>query len=101
MADDLSILSFLRTSMNDALFRGTAGSTPASLKANQMVICCVLAALMAAVPFTHSLIAAVCSAKEVSQMMTEFFGVLLTPVSQSVSAIWCSCIAAGALPLSI
>lgn len=60
-----------------------------------------LAVAVSAVPQMDSLIAAVTSAKEVSFMMKDVLDLLVTPVSQGLSAVWYSCVAAGAVPLSI
>lgn len=72
------------------------------MPATQMAVLFVLTVLMASLYMTPDLlIAAAMSAKEGSFMMRETVGQLFHPLAASISAIWCSCVAAGAIPRSI
>ncbi|WP_139214685.1 hypothetical protein [Pseudomonas linyingensis] len=67
-----------------------------------MAVLFVSAVLMTALPMTPDLLTATAQfANEGSLMMKEIGVILLQPVTSTISAIWCSCIAAGAVPRSI
>lgn len=78
------------------------GSIPAAMPATQMLILIVLAVLTAML-YTNPgmLTAALIAAKKGSFMMTTFGSALFQPTAQTLNAIWCSCIAAGAVPRPI
>lgn len=102
MADYPPILSILRVLGSMARLRGANGSIPAAMSVTQVAVLFVLAVFMAALYLTPDLlIATALIAKEGSLMMKEIGVVLFQPVASTVSAIWCSCIAAGAVPCSI
>lgn len=72
------------------------------MSATQMVVLFVLAVLVAALSLTPDLLTATAQlAEEGSFMMKEVCVVMFKAVSTCVSAIWCSCIAAGAIPRPI
>lgn len=79
-------------------FGGTTGSNPVVTSTGQTVMLFLLAVFIAAFPGNDSLIAAVLSAKEVSLMVVGEMVSIATPVAQCVSAVLCSCVAAGAVP---
>lgn len=81
--------------------RGKTGSIPVVMPAIRMAGLFALAVAVSALPQINSLIAAAVSAKEVSFMMKDVLDCLFVPVTQGLSAVWYSCVAAGALPLSI
>lgn len=69
------------------------------MSATQMAVLFVLAVLAAAASMNPDLlIATVEFAKEGNLMVKEVIEVLFKAVYTCVSAIWCSCIAAGAVP---
>ncbi|MBI6616039.1 hypothetical protein YA0729_25185 [Pseudomonas simiae] len=100
-----SILSFLRISGNDKWLRGADGSIPAALTATQMALLFVMAVFMTVLYTTPEMLTAtVISLADEGSKMTEipsFTALFFKPVAIVVSAIWCSCTAAGAVPRSI
>lgn len=101
MSNIYLILSILRVEDWQRL-RGANGSIPAPMSVTQMAVLLVLAVLMAALSMTPDLLIATAQfANEGSFMMKEIGEILFTPVASTISAIWCSCIAAGAVPRSI
>jgi hypothetical protein len=85
--------------------RGADGSNPAALPATQMALLFVLAVLMAVLSVTPEMLTAtVFSFADEGRKMSEITDIariFFKPVAIVVSAIWCSCIAAGAVPHSI
>ncbi|WP_024718067.1 hypothetical protein [Pseudomonas putida] len=105
MSQYASILSFLRVLRSGKWLRGANGSIPAALTATQMALLFVMAVFMAVLSTTPEMLTAtVISLADEGSKMTEipsFTMLFFKPVAIVVSAIWCSCIAAGAVPRSI
>ncbi|MFG0400596.1 hypothetical protein [Pseudomonas sp. zjy_11] len=99
------ILSFLRVLRSDKWLRGANGSIPAALTATQMALLFVMTVFMAVLSTTPEMLTAtVISLADEGSKMTEipsFTMLFFKPVAIVVSAIWSSCIAAGAVPRSI
>ncbi|MCY1190260.1 hypothetical protein [Pseudomonas putida] len=96
------ILSFLRVLRSGKWLRGANGSIPAALTATQMALLFVLAVFVTVLYTTPEMLTAtVISLADEGSKMTEipsFTMLFLKPVAIVISAIWCSCIAGGAVP---
>ncbi|WP_157160369.1 hypothetical protein [Pseudomonas fluorescens] len=105
MSEINSILSFLRVLRSGKWLRGANGSIPAALTATRMALLFVMAVLMTVLYTTPEMLTAtVIQLADEGSKMTEipnFTALFFKPVAIVVSAIWCSCIAAGAVPHSI
>ncbi|MFJ7811097.1 hypothetical protein ACIQYQ_09675 [Pseudomonas asiatica] len=105
MSQYAPILSFLRVLRSGEWLRGANGSIPAALTATQMALLFVLAVFVTVLYTTPEMLTAtVISLADEGSKMTEipsFTMLFFKPVAIVVSAIWCSCIAAGAVPRSI
>ncbi|MDV7209922.1 hypothetical protein [Azotobacter beijerinckii] len=67
-----------------------------------MVVLFVLAVFVTALPGTSELLTATANfAEEGIGMVCAFGDVVFKAVTSSIAAIWCSCLAAGAVPRSI
>lgn len=72
------------------------------MSVTQLAVLFVLAVLMSALSMTPEMLNATAQfANEGNSMMKETNVILFKAVTTSISAIWCSCIAAGAVPCSI
>jgi hypothetical protein len=105
MSEISPILSFLRVSRSDEWLRGANGSIPAALTATQLALLFVMAVFMTVLYTTPEMLTAIVIslAEEGSKMIEiqSFTALFFKPVATVISAIWCSCIAAGAVPRSI